>query len=111
MLGRSVVVSLLIITAVGGVALTPYWAQAAAANPRLERELMALTNVDRTSNGRTALLEQDQLIGLARERSDDMITRDYFAHEIPPTGERVFAVNRFEFAERVVAGSQSPRGD
>lgn len=65
---------------------------AAAPDPRLERDLVAITNVDRTSNGLSALIEDGQLIEIARERSEDMIQRDYFSHEIPPTGERVFAI-------------------
>jgi len=67
-------------------------ASAAAANPQLERNLVALTNVDRTSNGLTSLLEDDTLIGIARERSDDMVTRNYFSHEIPPDGDLVFSI-------------------
>jgi uncharacterized protein YkwD len=67
---------------------------AAAADPlpSLERDLVALTNVDRTSNGLNALIEDDRLIGVARERSQDMLDRDYFSHDIPPNGEKVFAV-------------------
>src|SRR5438270_6552766 len=38
-------------------------ASAGSPNPQLERNLVALTNVDRTSNGLTSLLEDDQLIG------------------------------------------------
>jgi uncharacterized protein YkwD len=79
------------------VALSASWRVAGAqsrANPRLERELVALTNVDRTSNGLASLLDNDLLVGIARERSDDMITRNYFSHEIPPDGELVFAILR-----------------
>src|SRR6266540_2322167 len=86
------VAALVLVVAIGHFALLPARVDAAAANPRLERELVALTNVDRTSNGLTSLIEQDQLIDLARERSDDMLTRNYFAHEIPPTGELVFVL-------------------
>src|SRR2546428_385155 len=69
-------------------------APAAAADPvaSLERDLVALTNVDRTSNGLNALIEDDSLVGVSRERSQDMLDRDYFSHEIPPNGEKVFAV-------------------
>ena len=65
---------------------------AAQANPRLERDLVALTNVDRASNGLSALVENERLIELARERSDDMQVRNYFGHEIPPDGTLVFAL-------------------
>ena len=76
----------------GIMALLPTRDAAALADPRLERDLVALTNVDRSSNGLSALLESDGLIDLARERSDDMLTRGYFGHEIPPNGELVFAL-------------------
>jgi len=63
----------------------------AAADEGLERELIRMTNLDRTSNGLGSLLPETTLTGLARERSEDMQTRNYFAHEIPPSGEKVFA--------------------
>jgi len=63
----------------------------AAADESIERELIRITNVDRTSNGLGSLLPEARLTGLARERSEDMQARDYFAHEIPPNGEKVFS--------------------
>ncbi len=51
-----------------------------------ERELVVLTNVDRTSNGVPSLLIHPQVAEVARIRSEDMVARDYFAHEIPPEG-------------------------
>lgn len=53
-------------------------------------ELIALTNLDRTSNGLPALGIDRQLMVLAEERSQDMIVRDYFSHAIPPDGKTVF---------------------
>jgi uncharacterized protein YkwD len=49
-----------------------------------EQELVALTNADRTSNGLPSLRPRDDLAAVARERSNDMATRNYFSHEIPP---------------------------
>lgn len=63
----------------------------AAPDETIERELIRMTNVDRTSNGLGALLPETRLTGLARERSEDMQTRNYFSHQIPPSNERVFA--------------------
>lgn len=57
---------------------------------RIADELVALTNVDRTSNGLAALSVDRRLTELAVERSADMIARDYFSHSIPPAGETVF---------------------
>lgn len=77
----------------GWLALVPLGtANAADPNPTLERDLIALTNLDRTSNSLTSLLETEPLIDLARERSDDMLARNYFSHDIPPEGEKVFAL-------------------
>lgn len=58
------------------------------------RELIALTNLNRTVNGLSALLIDGDLSGVAHSRSDDMIVRNYFAHEIPPDGRTVVDVLR-----------------
>lgn len=55
-------------------------------------ELMALTNVSRTSNGLSALSRDSRLNTIALARSEDMIARNYFAHEIPPDGRTVVDV-------------------
>jgi hypothetical protein len=73
-----------------GLLALPQVAGAFNPDPQLEGDLIALTNADRTSNGVAALMVDDRLVTVARERSDDMMTRNYFAHEIPPTGSRVF---------------------
>lgn len=57
---------------------------------RLADELVALTNVDRTSNGLPALAVDRRLAELAVERSQDMARRGYFSHSIPPDGRMVF---------------------
>lgn len=71
------------------LALRPL-AGGAESDPSLERELLALTNTDRTSNGLPALAADRRMIEIARERSDDMVTRSYFSHDIPPDGRKVF---------------------
>ena len=81
--------------------------------PPLERDLVALTNVDRTSNGKGAVVEEQRLVQIARERSDDMVTRNYFAHEIPPTQQKVFAIMgqrgvSFEMAGENLAWNNAP---
>jgi uncharacterized protein YkwD len=57
-----------------------------------EQQLFTLTNQARASAGLRTLRWDSTLAGLARWRSQDMATRGYFAHEIPPSGEMVFAV-------------------
>jgi uncharacterized protein YkwD len=57
-----------------------------------EQQLVALTNQARANAGRRALKVDSALTSIARWRSKDMITRDYFSHSIPPSGTSVFAV-------------------
>ncbi len=51
-----------------------------------EREVIALTNADRTSNGVASLQPRDDLATIARARSYDMAERNYFSHAMPPDG-------------------------
>lgn len=62
----------------------------ATPDPDLEHAMLTLTNADRTSNGVNALLLDDRLLVVARNRSEDMVARNYFSHAIPPNGTQVF---------------------
>jgi hypothetical protein len=55
-------------------------------------ELIALTNINRTSNGLPALLRDSRLNSLGVARSQDMIDRGYFSHYIPPNNETVIDI-------------------
>ncbi len=57
-----------------------------------ESQLFTLTNQARASAGLPTLRWDAALAGIARWRSQDMATRDYFSHNIPPSGEMVFDV-------------------
>ncbi len=57
-----------------------------------EAELLSLTNQARAAAGLRALKSDADLAGLARWRSRDMSERDYFSHNIPPSGQMVFDV-------------------
>ena len=57
-----------------------------------ERQLVSLTNQSRAAAGLRALKVDSTLTSIARWRSKDMITRDYFSHNIPPGGYNVFHV-------------------
>jgi uncharacterized protein YkwD len=57
-----------------------------------EQQLFTLTNQARASAGLASMSWDSTLAGVARWRSQDMATRDYFSHNIPPSGEMVFAV-------------------
>ncbi len=56
-----------------------------------ETSLLTLTNQARAVAGLRALKKDTSLSGVADWRSLDMLNRDYFAHEIPPSGRMVFA--------------------
>ncbi|HEY7065317.1 MAG TPA: CAP domain-containing protein [Chloroflexota bacterium] len=74
---------LAIVAVVAGLALVPTWSQALDRGAA-ERDLITLTNSDRTSNGLSSLRPNDPLADVARGRSEDMADRNYFSHEIPP---------------------------
>lgn len=57
-----------------------------------ERELVSLTNKSRAAAGLRALRVDSRLTAIARSRSKDMIVRDYFSHNIPPSGKNVFSI-------------------
>jgi len=80
----------------------------ATSDPGLERDLLALTNVDRTSNGVPAVGADARLISAARERSDDMQARNYFSHDIPPDGRKVFDLLDARNVDFEMQGRTSP---
>src|SRR4029079_3988333 len=51
-----------------------------------ERDLIALTNRSRAAAGLRSLRVDSTLTAVARWRSNDMITRDHFSHDIPGYG-------------------------
>jgi uncharacterized protein YkwD len=53
------------------------------------KQLFAITNLDRTSNGAQALKRDSRLDTISVARSEDMIRRDYFSHQIPPNNTTV----------------------
>ena len=57
-----------------------------------ERQLVALTNQSRAASGLRALRVDSTLSSVARSRSKDMIVRNYFSHNIPPSGKQVFSL-------------------
>ena len=57
-----------------------------------EQQLVTLTNQSRAAAGLKALKVDSTLTSIARWRSKDMIVRDYFSHNIPPSGKKVFSI-------------------
>ncbi len=112
LLAGLVLVGALVPTAVAPVAAAPPIAAASASpdwanstySPTEERHLTALTNEARVAAGRRALSVDPALTSLARWRSADMANRGYFSHQIPPTGQMVFATMRARSMPFVLAG-------
>jgi uncharacterized protein YkwD len=69
-----------------------------------EKLLVSLTNRSRASAGLKALKVDATLTSIARWRSKDMIVRNYFSHNIPPSGYNVFHVLDQKHYCYVVAG-------
>ena len=61
-------------------------------NSSSERQLVSLTNQARASAGLRSLRVDSTLTAIARSRSKDMIVRNYFSHNIPPSGYLVFHI-------------------
>jgi uncharacterized protein YkwD len=59
-------------------------------SPADEDLLFSLTNQDRASAGLNALVNDSYLHKEAEWRAKDMGDRDYFSHQIPPSGSTVF---------------------
>jgi uncharacterized protein YkwD len=57
-----------------------------------ERALFDATNARRTASGLAPLRANGYLVGIARLRSDEMATYNYFAHESPITGQTAFSL-------------------
>jgi uncharacterized protein YkwD len=57
-----------------------------------EKALVAMTNQSRAAAGLKALKVDSTLTVVARSRSKDMIVRNYFSHNIPPSGKMVFSI-------------------
>src|SRR5207248_3213742 len=86
--------SALLVLALGALVFAPVvfgW-DANTFSSSSEQQLYALTNQARASAGLRSLKWDSALASLARWRSKDMITRNYFSHQIPPSGESVFDV-------------------
>src|SRR5436189_4487924 len=87
---RARIVIAAVLVAVGIVTYLPGDSPVHALDPKsAANELIALTNVSRTSNGLQALLRDNRLTTLSVSRSEDMISRNYFSHQIPPNDTTV----------------------
>jgi hypothetical protein len=80
--------------------------------------VLCLVNAERTSRNLPAVSADDRLALAAQRHTDDMLTRDYFAHEEPmpmrfglEPGDRVTAAGYAwsETGENIAAGQATPR--
>ena len=76
-----------------------------------EQQLWELVNAERTSRGLKALEVHQGLVKLARMKSQDMITHNYFAHQSPTYGSPFDMMRRegitYRFAGENLAGSST----
>lgn len=89
LLGAGVLAASLLIALVPATALA--W-DAGTFSSASESQLFALTNQARAAAGLAPLRNDSGLVSIARYRSKDMGDREYFSHNIPPTGMLVFSV-------------------
>lgn len=78
----------------------------------LEAEVIRLVNVERARVGRQALVENNELSRIARIKSQDFITNNYFSHNSPTYGSpfnmmRSFGINFTAAAENIAKGQGS----
>lgn len=80
----------------------------------LENEVIRLTNAERTKRGLPALKANWQLSRCARYKSQDMINRNYFAHQSPTYGSpfdmiESFGIRMAAGGENIAMGQRTPQ--
>lgn len=78
-----------------------------------EKEVIRLTNIEREKNGLNPLQVDEKLSEVAREKSQDMATNRYFAHQSPKYGSpfdmmKTFGVTYKAAGENIARGQRSP---
>lgn len=78
-----------------------------------EKEVIRLTNIEREKNGLNPLQVDEKLSEVAREKSQDMATNGYFAHQSPKYGSpfdmmKTFGVTYKAAGENIARGQRSP---
>lgn len=79
----------------------------------LEDEVIRLTNVERTKRGLPPLAKNWELCRVARYKSEDMLSRGYFAHNSPAYGSPFDMMESFGLrftaaAENIAYGQRTP---
>lgn len=80
----------------------------------LENEVIRLTNLERTKRGLPALKTNWELSRCARYKSQDMINKNYFAHQSPTYGSpfdmiESFGISMAAGGENIAMGQRTPQ--
>ncbi|MDR1002935.1 MAG: SafA/ExsA family spore coat assembly protein [Oscillospiraceae bacterium] len=80
----------------------------------LEAEVIRLTNIERANNGLSALKTNWELSRVSRYKSDDMLKKNYFAHQSPTYGSpfdmmKSFGITYSAAAENIAMGQRTPK--
>ncbi|HYE83351.1 MAG TPA: SafA/ExsA family spore coat assembly protein [Clostridia bacterium] len=80
----------------------------------LENEVIRLTNIERSKKGLTALKANWQVSRCARYKSQDMINKNYFAHQSPTYGSpfdmmESFGIRIASGGENIAMGQRTPK--
>ena len=86
----------------------------ATSTAALENEVIRLTNAERTKRGLPALKTNWQLSRCARYKSQDMINKNYFAHQSPTYGSpfdmiESFGISMAAGGENIAMGQRTPQ--
>ena len=81
---------------------------------QFEQQVVELTNQERSKHGLQPLQVDQALSKVAREKSRDMATNNYFAHNSPTYGSPFDMMNQFEIdyrtaGENIAKGQRSPQ--
>lgn len=79
-----------------------------------EQEVVKLTNAERTKAGLAPLQTDDKLMAAAREKSQDMQTKNYFSHTSPTFGSpfdrlKALGISYKSAGENIAQGQRSPQ--
>lgn len=78
-----------------------------------EKEVIRLTNIERKKHGLQPLKEDKKVAEVARKKSQDMVTKQYFAHDSPTYGSpfdmlKQFGVQYYSAGENIARGQTTP---
>ena len=79
-----------------------------------EQEVVKLTNAERTKAGLKALQTDDKLMAAAREKSQDMQSKNYFSHTSPTFGSpfdrmKALGITYKSAGENIAQGQRTPQ--